>query len=96
MRSNIFLAFECLKDTFSIAKKVVGGRLVEPLIDGLTPDLQADFFKLTMIHNAEVVVAEKAHVSLVTRLWVKVATSTICSRKLFEYLQLAEFALCKS
>ena len=62
------------------------------LINGYTLDLQWSFFKLTMKHHTANVMAERNDVNRVSRLWFKVAASSILSVKLNEYLKLAELA----
>jgi hypothetical protein len=46
-----------------------------------------------MSHNAKVAMAEHLELNLVTRLWMKMNSSSILSEKLSEYNSLVEIAM---
>lgn len=53
------------------------------------------FFKLTMVHKAKNVLAEKNNLNEISRLLMQVATSAILFHKLSEYMKLADIAQLK-
>lgn len=83
-----------LEAVLCVAKPVGGdGRCMAPLLDGQALDMQSSSFKLTMVHNAEDVLAEQNDLNPVTRIWRKVAASTILAHKLSEFMKLVELAV---
>jgi hypothetical protein len=56
-------------------------------------DVQSSCFKLIMSHNAKGTMAKHLELNPVTRLWMKINSSSILSGKLSEYNKLVEIAM---
>jgi hypothetical protein len=91
-KSNYYFHLNVLKATFCVPCKVGQTRkIVLALLSSHNLDLQCSHFKMTMIHNFEIVMCDsESNLNPMIQLWCKITISPTLNNKLLEYMKLAE------
>lgn len=85
-----------IKKHFATTKRISVGadkREVKEPINGQAPAQQQSFFKLTMMQNAEKVMAKPCDVNPMTKQWKKLNTNPLLCNRISEWFKLAELAI---
>jgi hypothetical protein len=93
VEGSLFLHLNVIKSTFCVVCGIIDGIMVPPLLDSHMLDVQSSCFKLIMSHNAEGAMTEHSNLNLMTRLWMRINSSSILNVKLNEYNKLVDIAM---
>jgi len=84
VKRSFLLHLNVIKSTFCDVHRTIDGIMVPPLLDSHMFDVQSFCFRFIMSHNAKRAMTEHSKLNLVTRLWMKINSSSILSEKLSE------------
>jgi hypothetical protein len=93
VQGSFLLHLNVIKSNFCDVHRIVDGIMVPPLLDSHMLDVQSSCFRFTRSHNAKRAMAEHLELNPMTRLWMKINSSSILSEKFSEYNKLAEIAM---
>jgi hypothetical protein len=91
IEKTFFFHLSMLKAAICNLRKIGGlDQNVPPLLSTHMLDLQSTHFKMTMLHNFEIVLREENKLNPLTRFWRKISTFVILNLNFLEYIKLAK------
>ncbi len=90
---SFLLHLNVIKSTFCVARRIVDGIMVPPLLDSHMFNVQSSCFKFTMSHNVEGAMVEHLELNPMTILWIKINSSPFLSENFNEYNKLAKIVM---